>query len=106
MGNSTPPGPPLPLPAPARPAPRHAALGARYLLLPTGLVARAAREAAVSPRRVCIDVKGPLSLEAVLSVSGVLATQVAPYMTRPRAMGMGGMYGLVIILLVVTGLRR
>ncbi|PZT77448.1 MULTISPECIES: NCS2 family permease [unclassified Streptomyces] len=50
--------------------------------------------------------KVPLALAAGLSVSGVLASQVAPEMTWPQAMGMCVMYGLVICLLVVTGLRE
>lgn len=50
--------------------------------------------------------KVPLALAAGLSVSGVLASQVAPQMTWPQAMGMCVMYGVVICLLVVTGLRE
>ncbi|GAA1422139.1 NCS2 family permease [Streptomyces thermospinosisporus] len=50
--------------------------------------------------------KVPLALAAGLSVSGVLAGQVAPQMTWPQAMGMCVMYGVVIMLLVVTGLRE
>ncbi|MFE9257283.1 NCS2 family permease [Streptomyces sp. NPDC006879] len=50
--------------------------------------------------------KVPLALAAGLSVSGVLASQVAPVMTWPQAMGMCVMYGVVICLLVVTGLRE
>ena len=48
----------------------------------------------------------PLALAAGLSVSAVLAFQVAPEMTWPNAFGMCVIYGVVIILLVVTGLRR
>ncbi|WP_181767556.1 NCS2 family permease [Streptomyces albidus (ex Kaewkla and Franco 2022)] len=48
----------------------------------------------------------PLALAAGLSVSAVLAFQVAPEMTWPNAFGMCVVYGAVIILLVVTGLRR
>ncbi|WP_149547100.1 NCS2 family permease [Streptomyces marokkonensis] len=50
--------------------------------------------------------KVPLALAAGLSVSGVLASQVVPEMTWPQAMGMCVMYGVVIMLLVVTGLRE
>ncbi|MGW2703161.1 NCS2 family permease [Streptomyces sp. NPDC001340] len=50
--------------------------------------------------------KVPLALAAGLSVSGVLSSQVAPEMTWPQAMGMCVMYGVVIMLLVVTGLRE
>ncbi|MER5396321.1 NCS2 family permease [Streptomyces sp. NPDC002599] len=50
--------------------------------------------------------KVPLALAAGLSVSGVLSSQVVPQMTWPQAMGMCVMYGAVIMLLVVTGLRE
>ncbi|NLU65922.1 NCS2 family permease [Streptomyces sp. HNM0574] len=48
----------------------------------------------------------PLALAAGLSVSAVMAFQVAPEMTWANAMGMCVIYGGIIILLVVTGLRR
>ncbi|MFE7384442.1 NCS2 family permease [Streptomyces zhihengii] len=48
----------------------------------------------------------PLALAAGLSVSAVIAFQVAPEMTWENAMGMCVIYGLVIVLLVVTGLRE
>jgi adenine/guanine/hypoxanthine permease len=48
----------------------------------------------------------PLALAAGLSVSAVVAFQVAPQMTWPNAMGMCVIYGAVIVLLVVTGLRE
>ncbi|MFF0741688.1 NCS2 family permease [Streptomyces sp. NPDC004111] len=50
--------------------------------------------------------KVPLALAAGLSVSGVLASQVAPQMSWGQAMAMCVMYGVVIMLLVVTGLRE
>ncbi|MYQ98498.1 MULTISPECIES: NCS2 family permease [unclassified Streptomyces] len=50
--------------------------------------------------------KVPLALAAGLSVSGVLSAQVVPDMTWPQAMGMCVLYGVVIMLLVVTGLRE
>ncbi|MFE2032588.1 NCS2 family permease [Streptomyces scopuliridis] len=50
--------------------------------------------------------KVPLALAAGLSVSGVVAGQVVPVMTWPQAMGMCVMYGVVICLLVITGLRE
>ncbi|MFB7245771.1 MFS transporter [Streptomyces populi] len=50
--------------------------------------------------------RAPLALAAGLSVSGVLSSQVVPRMTWPQAMGMCVMYGVVIMLLVVTGLRE
>ncbi|AXK34632.1 NCS2 family permease [Streptomyces armeniacus] len=48
----------------------------------------------------------PLALAAGLSVSAVVAFQVAPEMTWANAMAMCVIYGGVIILLVVTGLRE
>lgn len=48
----------------------------------------------------------PLALAAGLSVSAVVAFQVAPQMTWGNAMAMCVIYGAVIILLVVTGLRE
>ncbi|MCT2594144.1 NCS2 family permease [Streptomyces sp. N2-109] len=48
----------------------------------------------------------PLALAAGLSVSAVMAFQVAPEMTWANAMAMCLVYGAVIILLVVTGLRE
>lgn len=48
----------------------------------------------------------PLALAAGLSVSAVVAFQVAPTMTWPNAMAMCVVYGAVIVLLVVTGLRE
>ncbi|ARF58167.1 NCS2 family permease [Streptomyces gilvosporeus] len=50
--------------------------------------------------------KVPLALAAGLNVSAALTTQVVPNMTWPQAMGMCVMYGVVICLLVVTGLRE
>ncbi|GHJ41073.1 NCS2 family permease [Streptomyces sp. TS71-3] len=48
----------------------------------------------------------PLALAAGLSVSGVLSAQVVPETTWPQAMGLCVIYGGVIMLLVVTGLRE
>ena len=48
----------------------------------------------------------PLALAAGLSVSAVMAFQVAPEMTWGNAMAMCLIYGAIIILLVVTGLRE
>ncbi|MCB8905923.1 MULTISPECIES: NCS2 family permease [unclassified Streptomyces] len=50
--------------------------------------------------------KVPLALAAGLSVSGVLSSQVIAVMTWPQAMAMCVAYGVVICLLVVTGLRE
>ncbi|MET9921844.1 NCS2 family permease [Streptomyces sp. NPDC006435] len=71
-----------------------------------GLITATALAAAVSTLLMGFIGKVPLALAAGLSVSGVLATQVAPHMTWPQAMGMCVLYGLVIVLLVVTGLRE
>ncbi|MFJ9418905.1 NCS2 family permease [Streptomyces sp. NPDC101227] len=48
----------------------------------------------------------PLALAAGLSVSAVMAFQVAPTMTWDNAWAMCIIYGAVIVLLVVTGLRE
>ncbi|MEV6792009.1 NCS2 family permease [Streptomyces sp. NPDC051320] len=48
----------------------------------------------------------PLALAAGLSVSAVMAYQVAPAMTWGNAMAMCLIYGAIIVLLVVTGLRE
>lgn len=50
--------------------------------------------------------KAPLALAAGLSVSGVVSAQVAPQMTWAQAMAMCVVYGVIIMLLVVTGLRE
>ncbi|MEU5957183.1 NCS2 family permease [Streptomyces sp. NPDC047525] len=47
----------------------------------------------------------PLALAAGLGVSAVMAFQVAPEMTWGNAMAMCIIYGVIIILLVLTGLR-
>ncbi|MER7762707.1 NCS2 family permease [Streptomyces sp. NPDC097619] len=70
------------------------------------LITATAFAAAVTTLLMGFVGKVPLALAAGLSVSGVLASQVAPEMTWPQAMGMCVMYGVVICLLVVTGLRE
>ncbi|MFJ2917523.1 NCS2 family permease [Streptomyces sp. NPDC087307] len=79
---------------------------AGHRLSHAGLITATALAAAVSTLLMGFIGKVPLALAAGLSVSGVLATQVAPHMTWPQAMGMCVMYGAVIVLLVVTGLRE
>ncbi|WP_329588215.1 NCS2 family permease [Streptomyces sp. NBC_01362] len=79
---------------------------ADHRLSHAGLITATALAAAVSTLLMGFIGKVPLALAAGLSVSGVLATQVAPHMTWPQAMGMCVMYGAVIVLLVVTGLRE
>ncbi|MFD7519314.1 NCS2 family permease [Streptomyces niveus] len=70
------------------------------------LITATAVAAAVTTLLMGFIGKVPLALAAGLSVSGVISTQVAPHMTWPQAMGMCVMYGVVIMLLVVTGLRE
>ncbi|MFC8419659.1 NCS2 family permease [Streptomyces sp. NPDC057236] len=72
----------------------------------TALITATAFAAALTTLLMGLVGKVPLALAAGLSVSGVLASQVAPVMTWPQAMGMCVMYGVVIMLLVVTGLRE
>lgn len=77
-----------------------------HLLSQPGLITATALAAAATTLLMGFVGKVPLALAAGLSVSGVLASQVAPAMTWPQAMGMCVVYGLVICLLVVTGLRE
>ena len=86
--------------------PRAARTSTGHLLSQPGLITATALAAAVTTLLMGFVGKVPLALAAGLSVSGVLASQVAPAMTWPQAMGMCVMYGLVICLLVVTGLRE
>ncbi|MEU8710150.1 NCS2 family permease [Streptomyces sp. NPDC048565] len=76
------------------------------LLGQSGLITATALAAAATTLLMGFIGKVPLALAAGLSVSGVLASQVAPAMTWPQAMGMCVIYGVVICLLVVTGLRE
>ncbi|MGW1881449.1 NCS2 family permease [Streptomyces sp. NPDC001970] len=71
-----------------------------------GLITATAFAAAATTLLMGFVGKVPLALAAGLSVSGVLASQVVPQMTWPQAMAMCVLYGLVICLLVVTGLRE
>ncbi|CAM5259652.1 MFS transporter [Streptomyces badius] len=75
-------------------------LGQKALITATALAA------AVTTLLMGFVGKVPLALAAGLSVSGVIAGQVVPQMTWPQAMGMCVIYGVVICLLVVTGLRE
>ncbi|MFD4261121.1 NCS2 family permease [Streptomyces sp. NPDC058534] len=75
-------------------------LGQKALITATALAA------AVTTLLMGFVGKVPLALAAGLSVSGVIAGQVAPQMTWGQAMAMCVMYGVVIMLLVVTGLRE
>ncbi|MFE5372296.1 NCS2 family permease [Streptomyces mirabilis] len=79
---------------------------AGHTLGQNALVTATAFAAAFSTLLMGFFGKVPLALAAGLSVSGVLSSQVAPQMTWPQAMGMCVIYGVVIMLLVVTGLRE
>ncbi|MBO1418600.1 NCS2 family permease, partial [Streptomyces sp. FH025] len=48
----------------------------------------------------------PLAMAAGLSVSGAVSALVVPHTTWPQAMGLCVIYGLLIVLLVVSGLRE
>ncbi|MFI8437568.1 NCS2 family permease [Streptomyces sp. NPDC079020] len=76
------------------------------LLGQPGLITATALAAAATTLLMGFVGKVPLALAAGLSVSGVLSSQVAPNMTWPQTMGMCVIYGVVICLLVVTGLRE
>ncbi|WP_405666220.1 NCS2 family permease [Streptomyces sp. NBC_01166] len=76
------------------------------LLGQSGLITATALAAAATTLLMGFIGKVPLALAAGLSVSGVLASQVAPAMTWQQAMGMCVIYGVIICLLVVTGLRE
>ncbi|MER5666668.1 NCS2 family permease [Streptomyces mirabilis] len=79
---------------------------AGHMLGQNALITATAFAAAFSTLLMGFFGKVPLALAAGLSVSGVLSSQVAPQMTWPQAMGMCVIYGVVIMLLVVTGLRE
>ncbi|MBL1099898.1 NCS2 family permease [Streptomyces coffeae] len=75
-------------------------------LAQSALITATAFAAAVSTLLMGFIGKVPLALAAGLSVSAVLTGQVVPHMSWPQAMGMCVLYGTVIVLLVVTGLRE
>ncbi|WFB06863.1 NCS2 family permease [Streptomyces sp. LX-29] len=77
-----------------------------HRLAQSSLITATALAAAVSTLLMGFVGKVPLALAAGLSVSAVLTTQVIGDMTWPQAMGMCVIYGTVIVLLVVTGLRE
>ncbi|MEV4440839.1 NCS2 family permease [Streptomyces sp. NPDC049577] len=79
---------------------------AHHTLGHAGLITATALAAAVSTLLMGLAGRVPLALAAGLGVSGVLSTQVVPHMTWPQAMGMCVVYGAVIVLLVLTGLRE
>ncbi|WP_299539023.1 NCS2 family permease [uncultured Streptomyces sp.] len=77
-----------------------------HLLGRSGLITATALAAAATTLLMGFVGRVPLALAAGLGVSGVLASQVAPQMTWAQAMGMCVVYGVIICLLVVTGLRE
>ncbi|MFI1972314.1 NCS2 family permease [Streptomyces cinnamoneus] len=79
---------------------------ARHTLDRQGLITATAFAAAACTLLMGLIGRVPLALAAGLGVSGVLSTQVAPRMTWPQAMGMCVVYGVVIMLLVLTGMRE
>ncbi|MEU9114053.1 NCS2 family permease [Streptomyces sp. NPDC048483] len=75
-------------------------------LAPAMVITATAAAAALTTLVMGMVGKVPLALAAGLSVSGVIGTQVIKEMTWPQAMGMCVIYGAVIMLLVVSGLRE
>ncbi|MCC3772405.1 NCS2 family permease [Streptomyces sp. UNOC14_S4] len=78
----------------------------RHTLGHGALITATALAAALCTLLMGLVGKVPLALAAGLGVSGVLSAQVVPHMTWPQAMGMCVLYGAVIVLLAVTGLRE
>ncbi|MYU53543.1 MULTISPECIES: NCS2 family permease [Streptomyces] len=79
---------------------------AHHTLARAGVVTATAFGAALCTLLMGLVGKVPLALAAGLNVSAALTTQVVPQLTWPQAMGMCVLYGAVIMLLVVTGLRE
>ncbi|MFI9201927.1 NCS2 family permease [Streptomyces sp. NPDC053048] len=79
---------------------------AQHRLGQSALITATAFAAAVATLLMGLVGKVPLALAAGLGVSGVLSTQVVPRLTWPQAMGMCVIYGVVIMLLVLTGMRE
>ncbi|MEV0603100.1 NCS2 family permease [Streptomyces sp. NPDC050315] len=75
-------------------------------LSPSAVITATAFAAALATLLMGIVGKVPLALAAGLSVSGVLGTQVISDMSWPQAMGMCVIYGVIIMLLVISGLRE
>ncbi|MEV0260128.1 NCS2 family permease [Streptomyces sp. NPDC050617] len=78
----------------------------RHTLGRTAVITATAAAAALCTLLMGFVGKVPLALAAGLNVSAALTAQVVPRLTWPQAMGMCVMYGAVIMLLVVTGLRE
>jgi AGZA family xanthine/uracil permease-like MFS transporter len=75
-------------------------LGVAQLTTATALIA------AIMTALMGLGANLPLAIAAGLGLNGVLAFQIAPTMSWPDAMGLVALEGILICLLVVTGLRR
>lgn len=75
-------------------------LGVAQLTTATALIA------AIMTAMMALGANLPLAIAAGLGLNGVLAFQIAPTMSWPDAMGLVVLEGVLICLLVVTGLRQ
>lgn len=75
-------------------------LGIAQLTTATALIA------AIMTALMGLGANLPLAIAAGLGLNGVLAFQIAPRMSWPDAMGLVVLEGILICLLVVTGLRK
>lgn len=75
-------------------------LGVAQLTTATALIA------AIMTALMGLGANLPLAIAAGLGLNGVLAFQIAPTMSWPDAMGLVILEGILICLLVVTGLRK
>lgn len=75
-------------------------LGVAQLTTATALIA------AIMTLLMGLGANLPLAIAAGLGLNGVLAFQIAPTMSWPDAMGLVVLEGILICLLVVTGLRK
>lgn len=75
-------------------------LGVAQLTTATALIA------AIMTALMGLGANLPLAIAAGLGLNGVLAFQIAPTMSWPDAMGLVVLEGVLICLLVVTGLRK
>lgn len=75
-------------------------LGVAQLTTATALIA------AIMTALMGLGANLPLAIAAGLGLNGVLAFQIAPTMSWPDAMGLVVLEGILICLLVVTGLRK
>jgi AGZA family xanthine/uracil permease-like MFS transporter len=75
-------------------------LGIAQITTATALIA------AIMTALMALGANLPLAIAAGLGLNGVLAFQIAPTMSWPDAMGLVVLEGILICLLVVTGLRQ